>query len=90
MDGLKFIKEIKVGDLVLSKNEETGLTEYKKVSEIHKNSTYESCVIKTENSIIEGTIGHLFMIKDKWWTPALEIKENDYIELANGSYENIM
>ncbi|MDQ0556248.1 hypothetical protein QOZ92_001361 [Paeniclostridium ghonii] len=30
------------------------------------------------------------MIKDKWWTPALEIKENDYIELANGSYENIM
>ncbi|WP_284694006.1 GH-E family nuclease [Paraclostridium ghonii] len=90
IDGLKFIKEIKVGDLVLSKNEETGLTEYKKVTEIHKNSTYESCIIKTENSIIEGTTGHLFMIKDKWWTPALEIKENDYIELSNGSYEKII
>ncbi|WP_371025366.1 HNH endonuclease [Paraclostridium ghonii] len=89
-DGLKFIKEIKVGDLVLSKNEETGLTEYKKVTEIHKNSTYESCIIKTENSIIEGTTGHLFMIKDKWWTPALDIKENDYIELSNGSYEKII
>ncbi|WP_250673789.1 RNase A-like domain-containing protein [Paraclostridium ghonii] len=90
IDGLKFIKEIKVGDLVLSKNEELGIKEYKKVIEIHKNSTYESCVIKTENSIIEGTTGHLFMIKDKWWTPALEIKENDYIELSNGSYEKII
>ncbi|WP_250675736.1 polymorphic toxin-type HINT domain-containing protein [Paraclostridium ghonii] len=90
IDGLKVIKEIKVGDLVLSKNEELGITEYKKVKEIHKNSTYESCIIKTKNSIIEGTTGHLFMIKDKWWTPALEIKENDYIELANRSYEKII
>ncbi|WP_250674109.1 polymorphic toxin-type HINT domain-containing protein [Paraclostridium ghonii] len=89
-DGLKVIKEIRVGDLVLSKNEKLDITEYKKVKEVHKNSTYESCIIKTENSIIEGTTGHLFMIKDKWWTQALEIKENDYIEISNGSYEKII
>ncbi|WP_371025332.1 polymorphic toxin-type HINT domain-containing protein [Paraclostridium ghonii] len=90
IDGLKVIKEIKVGDLVLSKNEETGLTEYKKVSEIHKNSTYEICVIKTENSIIEGTTGHLFMIKDKWWTPAIDIENGDLIEVSDGTYEKII
>ena len=30
------------------------------------------------------------MIKDKWWTSAIDIKENDYIELSNGSYEKIL
>ncbi|WWU65525.1 HNH endonuclease [Clostridium baratii] len=89
-EGLKEIREIKVGDLVLSKNEELGITEYKKVTEIHKNSSYESCIIKTQNSIIEATTGHLFMIKDRWWTAAIDINENDYIELSNGTYEEII
>ncbi|MDU4910903.1 polymorphic toxin-type HINT domain-containing protein [Clostridium baratii] len=89
-EGLKEIREIKVGDLVLSKNEELGITEYKKVTEIHKNSAYESCRIRTKNSIIESTTGHLFMIKDKWWTAAIDIKENDYVELSKGSYEEIL
>ncbi|MGU8471803.1 polymorphic toxin type 15 domain-containing protein [Clostridium perfringens] len=89
-EGLKEIREIKVGDLVLSKNEKLGITEYKKVTEIHKNSAYESCRIRTKNSIIESTTGHLFMIKDKWWTAAIYIKENDYVELSKGSYEEIL
>ncbi|WP_415331149.1 DNA/RNA non-specific endonuclease [Clostridium perfringens] len=89
-EGLKEIREIKVGELVLSKNEELGITEYKKVTEIHINSSYESCIIKTQNSIIESTTGHLFMIKDRWWTAAIDIKENDCIELSKGSYEDIL
>lgn len=89
-NGLKEIREIKVGDLVLSKNEELGITEYKKVTELHRNSIYETCIIKTRNSIIEATTGHLFMIKDKWWTAAIDIKEDDYVELSNGKIEKII
>ncbi|MGV2804246.1 hypothetical protein GNF85_11280 [Clostridium perfringens] len=89
-NGLKEIREIKVGDLVLSKNEELGLTEYKKVTEMHKNSSYESCRIMTKNSIIEATTGHLFMIKNKFWKAAIDIDNGDYIETANGTYEEII
>lgn len=89
-EGLKEIREIKVGDLVLSKNEELGITEYKKVTEIHKNSSYESCIIKTQNSIIEATTGHLFMIKDKWWTAAIDVDNGELIETSSGFYEKII
>lgn len=90
LEGFKPIREIVIGDLVLSKNEKLGIEEYKKVTEIHRNSTYESCILSTKNSIIEATTGHLFMIKGKWWTAAIDIKENDYIELSNGNYEEIL
>lgn len=88
--GYKQIREISVGELVLSKNEKAGIGEYKKVTEIHKNSTYKSCRIKTKNSIIEATTGHLFMIKDKWWTAAVNIKEKDFIETSSNKYEEIV
>lgn len=88
--GYKQIREVSVGELVLSKNEESGIAEYKKVTEIHKNSTYKSCRIKTKNSIIEATTGHLFMIKDKWWTAAVNIKEKDFIETSNNKYEEVV
>lgn len=88
--GLKEIRELVIGDMVLSKNEDLGINEYKKITAIHRNSTYESCIIKTKNSIIESTVGHLFMVKDKWWKAAINIKEKDYLELANGSYEEVI
>lgn len=88
--GYKQIREISVGELVLSKNEKAGIGEYKKVTEIYKNSTYKSCRIKTKNSIIEATTGHLFMIKDKWWTAAVNIKEKDFIETSSNKYEEIV
>ncbi|MCX0355699.1 hypothetical protein LI064_14355 [Clostridium perfringens] len=90
LEGFKPIRELEISDLVLSKNEKLGIDEYKKVTEIHRNSTYESCILSTKNSIIEATTGHLFMIKGKWWTAAIDIKENDYIELSNGNYEEIL
>ena len=88
--GFKEIRDISIGDLVLSKNEESGVVDYKKVIETHKNSTYKSCIIRTKNSIIESTTGHLFMLKDKWWTAAIDIKEKDLIEVSNNTYEEII
>lgn len=88
--GLKEIRELVIGDMVLSKNEDLGINEYKKITAIHRNSTYESCIIITKNSIIESTVGHLFMVKDKWWKAAINIKEREYLELSDGSYEEVI
>ena len=88
--GFKEIRDISIDDLVLSKNEESEVVEYKKVIETHRNSTYKSCIIRTKNSIIESTTGHLFMVKDKWWTAAIDIKEKDLIEVSNNTYEEII
>lgn len=30
------------------------------------------------------------MVKDKWWKAAINIKEKDYLELSNGSYEEVI
>ena len=88
--GLIKIRELEIGDMVLSKNEDLGINEYKKVTAIHRDSTYESCIIRTQNSIIESTVGHLFMVKDKWWKAAIDIKEKDHLELSNGNFENVI
>ncbi|XZI79736.1 DNA/RNA non-specific endonuclease [Clostridium perfringens] len=88
--GMKKIREIEIGDSVLSRNNTLGINEYKKVIDIHINSTYESFIIKTKNSIIESTLGHLFMVKDKWWKAAVDIKENDYLELSDGRFEEVV
>lgn len=50
------MREIKLGDLVLSKNGKLSTNEYKKVTELHRNGVYEICIIKIRNSIIEANI----------------------------------
>ena len=58
--GLKPIEEIKIGEYVLSRNEESGETSYKKVTDILIRSTYNICTIELENGRIKSTTGHLF------------------------------
>ena len=58
--GLKPIEEIKIGEYVLSRNEESGETSYKNVTDILIRSTYNICTIELENGRIKSTTGHLF------------------------------
>ena len=69
-EGLKPIEEVKIGEYVMSKNEESGETSYKKVTDTLIRSTYNICTIELENGKIKSTTGHLFMVKDKWWKAA--------------------
>ena len=82
--GLKPIEEIAIGDYVLSRNEETGETSYKKVTDTLVRSTQEICTIELETGKIKSTTGHLFMVKDKWWKPAVELMAGDVLETVNG------
>ena len=83
-EGLKPIEEVKIGEYVMSRNEESGETSYKKVTDTLIRSTYNICTIELENGKIKSTTGHLFMVKDKWWKAAAELKVGDILETADG------
>ena len=78
-DGFVAIKDIEEGNRVLTVNEETGEEEYKEVKKVFVRSGNEICIIKAGNDIIKVTTGHLFKVKDKWWTAAINIEKGDYI-----------
>ena len=82
-EGLKPIEEVKIGEYVLSRNEESGETSYKKVTDTLIRSTYNICTIELENGKIKSTTGHLFMVQDKWWKAAAELKAGDILETAD-------
>ena len=82
-EGLKPIEEVKIGEYVLSISEESGETSYKKVTDTLIRSTYNICTIELENGKIKSTTGHLFMVKDKWWKAAAELKAGDILETAD-------
>ena len=83
-EGLKPIEEVKIGEYVMSRNEESGETSYKKVTDTLIRSTYNICTIELENGKSKSTTGHLFMVKDKWWKAAAELKAGDILETADG------
>ena len=82
--GLKPIEEIKIGNYVLSRNEETGEDSYKKVTDTLVRSTQEICTIELETGKIKSTTGHLFMVKDKWWKAAVELVAGDILLTSDG------
>ena len=73
--GLTFIRDIKAGEKVLTVNQENGQEEYKEVTEVFIRSSNGICIIKVGNDIIKTTTGHLFKVKDKWWTAAINIEK---------------
>ena len=88
--GLRPIEEIKIGDYVLSRNEETRENSYKKVTDTLVRSIQEICTIKFQNGKIKSTTGHLFMVKNKWWKAALELKAGDILETSDGNEGNLI
>jgi hypothetical protein len=89
-DGLKSIEEIEVGDLVASKNDETGEIDWKPVVELFRNNDKE--VLNVSFASISGkleTLGvtaeHPFWVEGKGWTNAGDLNIGDDITtLENG------
>ncbi|WP_294351209.1 EndoU domain-containing protein [uncultured Clostridium sp.] len=89
-EGIKKIEDIKIGDRVLSFNEETNETSYKEVIDTIERSTYEICTIEHSNGKIQSTTGHLFMVEGKWWNSAIEIEVGDKLVLSNGEVTDVL
>lgn len=81
--GLKAIEEIKVGDQVLSYNDNLDIFEYKDVVDVYNNETTELCHIQTETEEIVCTPNHS-ILTDEGWKLASELETNDNIKTSNG------
>lgn len=84
-DGMVAIEDIQPGDYVLSYNEETGETAYKRVIQLFRNTTEELAHVKvagTEEIIC--TPGHKFYV-DGEWISAEELKQGDILTIADGT-----
>lgn len=92
--GSKKIKDLKVGDYILSNNEITGLNDIRKVSKVFKSSIsthgnlfYE---IHTSNgNVVNATKNHMFYTKEGLF-PAFDLREGDILFDINGKEDKII
>ncbi|MHA6530788.1 polymorphic toxin-type HINT domain-containing protein [Paenibacillus sp. BAC0078] len=84
-EGEKNIEDIKVGDKVLSKNEETGEVAYKEVTDTFNHETDEIYKIQVGGQTIESTFNHPFYVKDKGWTFVKDLKVGDLLVQSDGN-----
>jgi hypothetical protein len=93
--GLKNIEDIKVGELVLSKDEKTGKMTYKPVVQLFKNNNkqiYNVTTINEESTkeTIGTTAEHPFWVDGHGWILAKDLKINDKLTSANGKFINVV
>lgn len=93
-DGLKSIEQIKVGDLVLSKDEITGQMAFKPVTELiqrHKRVIYEIKTIVTlpngesRTTVFKTTDDHPWRTHDGRWLKTIELANGTLIQSAYGN-----
>jgi RHS repeat-associated protein len=82
--GYKNIEDIKVGDLVLAKNIDSGEKDWKPVTKLYKKfrEIYELKVVTddADELTIETTDDHPFYVKEKGWVNTIDLKKGDRIE----------
>jgi len=88
-EGEKNIEDIEVGDIVLSKNEETGEQAYKEVTAIHRNEKDTTYKLSVGNQTIETTDNHPFWVDGKGWVLAVNLKVGDKLVQSNGNHLEI-
>jgi len=86
-NGNKFIQDINIGDMVLSKNIEKNIIEYKKVLKIYRNiqksNSYDyflEIILKNDKKIYV-TPNHKIYTKNRGYIRADELDKNDNIEI---------
>ncbi|MEM7185000.1 MAG: polymorphic toxin-type HINT domain-containing protein [Spirochaetota bacterium] len=87
-NGLKKIEEIQVGDIVLTKDENTGKSLYRKVTELFYHEVDTLFVLKLGNGeTIQTTWNHPFWIENKGWTEAKDILPGNKLITPEGVLE---
>ena len=84
-EGEKNIEDIEVGDMVLSKDEETGEQAYKEVTALHRNEKDTTYKLSVGSQIIETTDNHPFWVNGKGWVLAVDLMVGDELVQSNGN-----
>ena len=92
--GLKPIEEVQEGDLVASRNDETGETDWKPVVRLFKNHDKETLNIRFENSkgdneSIGVTLEHPFWVVEKGWVEAKDLLVGDVISTRDNEFVSV-
>ncbi|QHH96410.1 toxin C-terminal domain-containing protein [Acinetobacter dispersus] len=94
-DGYKRIVEIKEGDLVLARHEETGEIAYKPVKRVFVVPNRRIYLLKTidhsgKENTIEVSDDHPFWVVDKKWVHSIDLKEGDRLLDANNQVHKVV
>ncbi len=85
INGLTAIENIRAGDMVLSANPETGVTEYRKVVETYIRETMKLVHLTVKGEKIITTEGHPFYVKDRGFVNAIDLTTGDELLDSNGN-----
>ncbi len=83
--GLTCIENIRPGDYVYAKNEETGEQAYMPVLDVYENQIDVTYTVTIEGESIETTSGHPFYTSDEGWVSAGNLETGDTVKLSDGS-----
>ncbi len=88
-EGLKSIEDIQIGDLVASKNDETGEIDFKPVTELFVNKDKQVLNItfvdnNQQQELIGTTEEHPFWVEGKGWTEAGDLNIGDKVTSLDG------
>lgn len=83
-EGKKNIEDIKVGDRVLSKDDETGEIAYKEVEWLFQRDVEETYNITVGDEVITTTDEHPFWIVGKGWVKSKDLVVGDVLTTSDG------
>lgn len=79
------VESLKVGDLVLAKDIDTGELSYKPVIRTTVRSPQPLVTLHTKADSIRATLGHYFWVSGQGWRMAKEIKAGDRLHGVDGT-----
>ncbi len=83
-EGNTDIKDIAVGDTVLARNDKTGETEEKEVTETYVKQARETVKLTVDGEEIETTKGHPVYVENKGYIAASQLRAGDILVDVNG------
>jgi RHS repeat-associated protein len=78
-EGERPIEEVRVGDIVISRDPVTGSTAERRVAQVHSRNDQDLLRIALADSSIVVTDDHPFWVESKGWTTAIDLEPGDRI-----------
>jgi hypothetical protein len=88
--GLLAIEAIRPGDLVLSRDPDTGIQAYRTVVRTFIHSADELTCVRTSTEMIATTAEHPFFVEGHGFVLAGELAQGDRLVLADGSHTDVV